>query len=275
MPVTGRDYAMGEMLAILLARDLGDGEKAIVGTNSDIQVAACNLARKRQAPSLWWVSGPGGMTNTDEGVIRPAADAENVAVAEAQMDLPAMIDFIDWQVHFFDFAILGALQADRFGNINTVCVGDHAAPKLRGPGTVGISALCGLSKRFYIMMTRHDRGAFVEKVDFVCGAGHMSGGDSRTEAGLPPGGPSMVVTPLGVFDFATPDKSMRLASLHPGVSADEVRDNTGFDLAIPDDVPTTPEPTDEELFQLRRMVDTTGVLAAKFPWPTSTKQGAR
>ena len=85
----------------------------------------------------------------------------------------------------------------------------------------------------------------------------------------------MVVTPLGVFDFATPDKSMRLASLHPGVSADEVRDNTGFDLAIPDDVPTTPEPTDEEMFQRRRMVDTTGGLAAKFPWPTSTKQGAR
>ncbi len=159
MPASTAGFALGEMLAVLLARDMADGEKAIVGTNSDIQVAACNLARQRHAPHLWWVSGPGGMTNPTEGVVRPAADAENIAVAQAVMDLPQMIDFIDWKVHFFDFAILGALQTDRFGNINTVCVGEHARPRLRGPGTVGISALCGLSRRFYIMMTRHDRAA--------------------------------------------------------------------------------------------------------------------
>jgi len=95
MPVTTNECALGEMLAVLLARDMADGEKAIVGTNSDIQVAACNLARQRQAPHLWWVSGPGGMTNPTEGVIRPAADAENIAAAQSVMDLPQMIDFID------------------------------------------------------------------------------------------------------------------------------------------------------------------------------------
>lgn len=267
MPVVPQGFALGEMLAVLLARDMADGEKAIVGTNSDIQVAACNLARARHAPHLWWVSGPGGMTNPTEGIVRPAADAENIAVAQAVMDLPQMIDFIDWQVHFFDFAILGALQTDRFGNINTVCVGDHAKPKLRGPGTVGISALCGLSKRFYIMMTRHDRGAFVPKVDFVCGAGHISGGSSRTDAGLPEGGPRLVVTPLGVFDFEPASKAMRVRSLHEGVTIEEVRDNTGFDLVVPDSIQRTSPPDAEELFVLRRAVDTTGVLAAKFPWP--------
>lgn len=267
MPVATDAYALGEFLAVLLARDLADGEKAIVGTNSDIQVAACNLARQRQAPRLWWVSGPGGMTNPTEGIVRPAADAENIAVAQSVMDLPQMIDFIDWQVHFFDFAILGALQTDRFGNINTVCVGDHARPRLRGPGTVGISALCGLSRRFYILMTRHDRGAFVPRVDFVCGAGHLEGGTSRTDAGLPEGGPRLVVTPLGVFDFAPGSKAMRLHSLHDGVSLDEVRDNTGFDLMVPDTLQRTPPPSDEELFVLRRAVDTTGVLRRKFPWP--------
>jgi glutaconate CoA-transferase subunit B len=267
VPVSSNDYAMGEMLAVLLARDLGEGEKAIVGTNSDIQVAACNLARARHAPNLWWVSGPGGMTNPTEGVVRPAADAENIAVASSQMDLPMMIDFIDWQVHFFDFAILGALQTDRFGNINTVCVGEHARPALRGPGTVGISALTGLSKRFYIMMTRHDRGAFVPKVDFICGAGFLDGGDSRTERGLPEGGPRFVVTPLGVFDFAPDSRAMRVHSLHPGVTLDEVRDNTGFDLVVEGTPPETPAPEAEELFVLRHAVDSTGVLARKFPWP--------
>ena len=269
MPVAASDFAMGEMLAVLLARDMADGEKAIVGTNSDIQVAACNLARQRQAPHLWWVSGPGGMTNPSDGIVRPAADAENIAVAEAVMDLPQMIDFIDWQVHFFDFAILGALQADRFGNINTVCIGEHARPRLRGPGTVGISALCGLSRRFYIMMTRHDRGAFVPKVDFICGAGHLDGGTSRTDRGLPAGGPKLVVTPLGVFDFEPQSKAMRIKSLHDGVTLDEVRDNTGFDLLVPETLARTAPPATEELFMLRRLVDSTGVLARKFPWPKS------
>lgn len=269
MPAAAADFAMGEMLAVLLARDMADGEKAIVGTNSDIQVAACNLARQRQAPHLWWVSGPGGMTNPSDGIVRPAADAENIAVAEAVMDLPQMIDFIDWQVHFFDFAILGALQADRFGNINTVCIGEHARPRLRGPGTVGISALCGLSRRFYIMMTRHDRGAFVPKVDFICGAGHLDGGTSRTDRGLPAGGPKLVVTPLGVFDFEPQSKAMRIKTLHEGVTLEEARDNTGFDLVAPGTISRTAPPTADELFLLRRLVDSTGVLARKFPWPKS------
>ena len=269
MPIAAPACAMGEMLAVLLARDMADGEKAIVGTNSDIQVAACNLARQRQAPHLWWVSGPGGMTNPSDGIIRPAADAENIAIAEAVMDLPQMIDFIDWQVHFFDFAILGALQTDRFGNINTVCIGDHAQPKLRGPGTVGISALCGLSRRFYIMMTRHDRGAFVPKVDFVCGAGFLDGGTSRADRGLSDGGPKLVVTPLGVFDFEPASKAMRVKSLHDGITLEEVRDNTGFDLVVRETPERTAPPTDEELFLLRRLVDSTGVLARKFPWPKS------
>jgi glutaconate CoA-transferase subunit B len=267
MPAMNKSFSMGEMLAVLLARDLADGEKAIVGTNSDIQVAACNLARQRHAPRLWWVSGPGGMTNPTEGIVRPAADAENIAVATAAMDLPQMIDFIDWRVHFFDFAILGALQTDRFGNINTVCIGEHTRPRLRGPGTVGISALCGLSRRFYIMMTRHDRSAFVPKVDFICGAGHLDGGTSRTDFGLSEGGPRLAVTPLGVFDFEPGTKAMRIRSLHEGVALEEVRDNTGFDLVLPAQIERTRVPDVEELFVLRHSVDTTGVLARKFPWP--------
>lgn len=265
---------MGEMLAVLLARDMKDGEKAIVGTNSDIQVAACNLARLRHAPQLWWVSGPGGMTNPTEGLIRPAADAENIAVSSSQFDLPMMIDFIDWKVHFFDFAILGALQTDRFGNINTVVVGDHARPRLRGPGTVGISALTGLSRRFYILMTRHDRSAFVEKVDFVCGVGHLNGGDSRTQAGLPPGGACLVATPLGLFDFHPESRAMRLKSLHPGVSLEEVRDNTGFDLLLPEVPATTEIPDLSELHDLRTGVDGSNVLGRKFPWRAGGTAGA-
>jgi len=258
-------YAMGELLAVQLARDLADGETAIIGTNSDIQLAACNLARQMQAPRLTWFSGPGGMVNPTRDRLLSTADFENIESAEAWLDLPVMIDFIDWQIHFFDFAILSGLQVDRFGNINTVVIGDHAKPKLRGPGTVGIAALAGLAKRFYIVLTRHDRGALVPKVDFLCGPGHLDGGNSREEYGLPPGGPKLVVTPLGVFDFAPGSRAMRIKSLNPGVTLEQVRDATGFDLIVDGTAPVSATPTQEELRILRARVDRTGVLRKKFP----------
>src|SRR5580658_1114348 len=199
--MTPPDCSMAELQAVMLARDLRDGEKAIVGTNSDVQVAACNLARCRQAPTLWWVSGPGGMVNC-----------------------------IDWKIHFFDFAILGAIQVDRFGNINTVCVGPHDRPRLRGPGTVGISALTALARRFHVVMARHDRGSFPERVDFLNGPGFLDGGPSRTDRGLPEGGPKWVLSPFGVFDFEPASKRMRVMSLHPGVSFEQLQKQTGFEL---------------------------------------------
>lgn len=252
-----------ELTAVLLARDLADGEKAIIGTNSDVQLAACNLARLLQAPQLWWVSGPGGMVNPTRDHLVSTADHENIESAEAWMDLPFMIDFIDWKIHFFDFAILSALQIDRFGNINTVAVGDPKKPRLRGPGTVGISALCGLARRFYAFSGRHDRSVFVPRVDFLCGPGHMGGGDSREAMGLPPGGPKLVMSPLGVFDFCPTTKRMRVASVHPGVSLEQVRDATGFDLLVEGEPPVTRMPSAQELELLRTRVDRHGILRRK------------
>lgn len=255
----------GEFLAVVLARDLGDGEKAIIGTNSDIQLAACNLAQRLHAPNLWWVSGPGGMVNPRREMLLSTADFENIESAEAWLDLPNMVDFIDWQIHFFDFAILSAIQIDRFGNINTVAIGDHAKPKLRGPGVVGIAALTGLSKRFYVVLTRHDKSAFVPKVDFISGPGYLDGGNSREERGLPPGGPKLIVTPLGVFDFVPGSRAMRIKSLNPGVSLEQVRDSTGFDLVVDGTPPVTPVPAAAELEILRARVDSKGALRKKFP----------
>ena len=168
-------------------------------------------------------------------------------------------------IHFFDFAILSALQVDRFGNINTVVVGDQRKPRVRGPGTVGISALCGLAKRFYVCLTRHDRSAFVPRVDFLCGPGHMEGGDSRERMGLPPGGPKLVLSPLGVFDFAPGSKAMRVKSISPGVTLEQIRDATAFDVIVEGAPPITTMPTDQELELLRKHVDRRGDLQRKFP----------
>src|SRR6516225_1533420 len=249
---------MAETMAVLLSRDIADGEKAIIGTNSDLQVAACNLARLRQAPRLWWVSGPGGMVNPTRDYLTSTADHDNIDTAEAWMDLPDMIEFIDWRIHFFDFAILSAVQVDRFGNINTTLVGDPNRPTLRGPGTVGLSALCGLSRRFNIVMASHTPHSFVSTVDFISGAGHLDGGDSREQRGLPAGGPRLLVSPLGVFDFHPQSRAMRIRSVHPGVTVGQIRDATGFELLAEGTPPATAMPTDEELLLLRSRVDRDG-----------------
>ncbi|QHE88126.1 CoA-transferase [Hydrogenophaga sp. BPS33] len=246
---------MAETMAILLARDMANGEKAIIGTNSDIQVAACNLARLMHAPDLWWISGPGGMVNPERDHLVSTADHGNIASAEAWMDLPNMIDFIDWKIHFFDFAILSALQVDQYGNINTVVVGDQTKPKLRGPGTVGISALCGLSRYFNVVMAHHSKAAFVPRVDFLCGPGHMEGGTSREDRGLPPGGPRLVISPLGVFDFEPGSRRMRIRSLHAGVEVQKVIDATGFELVVQGEPAVTPAVTPQEIELLRSRVD--------------------
>jgi glutaconate CoA-transferase subunit B len=115
------------------------------------------------------------------------------------------------------------------------------------------------------VLTRHDRSAFRPRVDFICGAGHLEGGDSRERAGLPPGGPKLVVSPLGVFDFEPGSKAMRVRSLHPGVTLDHVRDATAFDLVIDGTPPTTTMPGAHELALLRGRVDVRATLRRKFP----------
>ena len=156
--------------------------------------------------------------------------------------------------------ILGAIQVDRFGNINTVCIGPHDRPRLRGPGTVGISALTALARRFYVVMARHDRGSFPERVDFLNGPGFLDGGTSRTDRGLPEGGPRLVLSPFGVFDFEPVSKRMRVTSLHPGITVEQVKQQTGFELLVEGTPPITAMPTAEELRVLHENDDSTGVL---------------
>ena len=157
-------------------------------------------------------------------------------------------------------SMMGASQVDRYGNINTVCVGPHDKPRLRGPGTVGISALTALARRFYVVMARHDRGSFPERVDFLNGPGFLDGGTSRTDRGLPEGGPKLVISPFGVFDFEPVSKRMRVKSLNPGVALEQVQKQTGFELLVEGTPPVTTMPTVDELNTLRASVDTSGVL---------------
>ncbi|MEV0639704.1 CoA-transferase [Streptomyces sp. NPDC050619] len=144
--------------------------------------------------------------------------------------------------------MMGASQIDRYGNQNISCIGDWARPRRQLLGVRG-APVNTLNNPTSYWVPRHSRRVFVEKVDMICGVGYDHATGARYH-GIP-----RVVTDLGVFDFATPDRSMRLASLHPGVTVGQVREATGFDLAVPDEVPCTREPTAEELRLIREVLD--------------------
>ncbi|MFF7839146.1 CoA-transferase subunit beta [Streptomyces ossamyceticus] len=148
--------------------------------------------------------------------------------------------------------MMGASQIDRYGNQNISCVGDWARPRRQLLGVRG-APVNTLNNATSYWVPRHSRRVFVEKVDMVCGVGYDRAAAHPATARfhrLP-----RVVSDLGVFDFATPDRSMRLASLHPGVIVEQVEEATGFALAVPEEVPYTREPSAEELRLIREVLD--------------------
>ncbi|MET7731811.1 CoA-transferase [Streptomyces sp. NPDC005402] len=144
--------------------------------------------------------------------------------------------------------MMGASQIDRHGNQNISCIGDWARPKRQLLGVRG-APVNTLNNPTSYWVPKHSRRVFVEKVDMVCGVGYDHAAGARFHR-IP-----RVVSDLGVFDFETPDHSMRLASLHPGVTVEQVREATGFDPVLPDEVPYTREPTAHELKLIREVLD--------------------
>lgn len=152
--------------------------------------------------------------------------------------------------------MMGASQIDRFGNQNISCIGDWEQPSRQLLGVRG-APVNTLNNPVSYWIPRHSTRVFVERVDMICGVGHDSAAAAGPSASRYHRIPR-VVSDLGVFDFATPDRSMRLASVHPGVTVDQVREATGFALTVPDDVPCTREPTAEELALIREVIDPRG-----------------
>ncbi|ALC23803.1 CoA-transferase subunit beta [Streptomyces pristinaespiralis] len=149
--------------------------------------------------------------------------------------------------------MMGASQLDRHGNQNISCIGDWERPARQLLGVRG-APVNTLNNPVSYWVPRHSPRVFVERVDMVCGVGH----DRAAAVGARFHRIPRVVSDLGVFDFATPDRTMRLASLHPGVTVDEVRSATGFRLVIGGSVPYTRDPTEAELRLIREVLDPEG-----------------
>ncbi len=247
------DYTIDELMVVTLARQLTSRDIILNGTVSFIPVSAILLARATHAPGLTWVAGAVGVDAQPGSIVGNTLDP--TMWKGCVMYLPQLEDMWSY-VHrgtLETFCIRGA-QIDRFGNVNNSVIGDYRKPKIRLPGSAGMGDMGSLDKRIFIWSTTHNQRTFVERVDFRACVGWLDGGDSRTRLGLK-NGPELVITDLCVMDFEPESKRMRLKCAHRGVSVAEIREQTGFDLVIPAEVPETPPPSVEELRLLREVVD--------------------
>ena len=252
-------YNLTELMACVSSRLLEDNKSVLVGTG--LPLVSASLAQKLHAPNLLVVFEAGAIGARIPTIPISVGDSRTChkAVMAASMDYVMSCA----QLGFTDYAFLGAAQMDMYGNLNTTVIGDYSAPKVRLPGSGGGNDAGSLCWRTIILM-RHDRRRFVEKIDFLTTPGYLTGPGAREKAGLPANsGPFRVVSQLGVMDFEPETKRMRLISVHPGVSVEEVLENTSFELVVHDEVTETESPMPEELELLRNEIDSAGIVIGR------------
>jgi glutaconate CoA-transferase subunit B len=240
--VVDEKFTKAEIMTVALSHHLNDGELVIMGAYSMIPMLASRLAQLTHAPNLNYIAGGSGAVNPRLEPLVPSSCDARLLKAECILPLPTVIDF-EGKTEI-DLFFAGGLQIDKFGNCNLVCIGDYSSQKLRGPGTVGLPFLAR-AKRFVIYTQSHDPRTFVENVDFISGPGFFKGGD-YDEKGLESSGPAMVVTPIAVMDFDKNTHQMRLVSTSPGITPEQVQEQTGFELIMADKILESKLPTRQE-----------------------------
>jgi glutaconate CoA-transferase subunit B len=153
---------------------------------------------------------------------------------------------------------LGGAQVDRYGNLNSTVIGDYARPKVRLPGSGGATEIATACQRVFIVMP-HGSRAFVEKLDFLTSLGHGPTGKERQALGLKTEGPTLIVTDLCTMYPNSETNEFEVATLHPGVTQEQVRNNTGWPIRFRTVVEETPRPNEGELAALRDLMERTAV----------------
>jgi glutaconate CoA-transferase subunit B len=243
------DYKPNEMMTVAAARALRNDDVCFVGIG--MPSAASNLARLTHAPGITLIYESGTIATKPEVLPLSIGDGELCSTALTTVSVPEMFRY--WlQGGRITVGFLGGAQIDRFANLNTTVVGSYDKPKVRLPGGGGapeIAASCG---EIFIIMAQSKR-SFAAKLDFITSMGHGEGGDHRARLGLKTKGPTKLVTDLCIFEPDPQTREMTVTSIHPGVTRDQINDNTGWPVRYAASVAETKPPTAEELTILREL----------------------
>ncbi len=248
-------YNPTELMICVAARLFEDGTTAFIGTG--VPMLAASLAQRLYAPDLIAIFEFGGTGALLEELPLAVGEARTFHKALAASGI---CDIMETAARgFVDYGFLGGAQIDMYGNLNSTVIGNYYPPKVRLPGSGGGNDVGSLSWRTIAIM-RHDTRRFVPKCDFITTPGYLSGPGAREEAGLPPGtGPIAVISGLGQMGFDKETCRMRLEALCPGVTVEQVVENTGFELLLADEIKEIEPPTQEELHTLREEIDPSGL----------------
>jgi glutaconate CoA-transferase subunit B len=241
-------YTLPELMVTAAAREIDDGEVVFVGMR--LPLLGFLLAKSTHAKNAVGVYELGIVRDTlAPEPILTMGDLPNLYRAQWLADTADMMGLL--QQGRVDVSFIGGAQVDRFGNLNTSYIGGAQNVATRLPGSGGACDLSSLAKRHIIIMT-HEKRRFVPQVDYITSPGFGDGSGWRQKVGLPRGGPATVITTMGILKFDSKTREMILVSVHPGVSADAVRADTGWPLKVDGELAQTPEPTEEELAMLKR-----------------------
>lgn len=253
------DYTLAEMMCVVAARNMPS--KGVVMLGMGLPVLAGTLAKMLHAPDLHICTEVGAFDWTPrDDVPRASIGIHDLLLNDGSVMVTDMADALGTLLMGgnVDFGVLSAAQIDRFGNLNTLVMGDYRSPERRLGGTGGNTEIACLAKRVLTIMP-HERRRFVERVDFNTSPGYISGPGARRGAGLEAQGPNIVVSTFGVLGFDTPDGGdsgsceMVLEGVFPNLDPAVVQIETGWDLGVADDVRDIEPPTDDELQLLRRL----------------------
>jgi glutaconate CoA-transferase subunit B len=255
---SAKEYDVIDQITVSLAREMNDGESCYTGLGIPVAVVAVQLARMTRAPNLDFVYGGHWVSpDLDVDLFSMLTDVDlfnqSVSKSRGHAKLISLYNYWGGPKFKLDFGLIRPGQIDQHGNVNNSIIGDIDNPKVRLPGGAAVGDIINACRRVIAYVPRHDRRTFVEQVDFITGRGVSP--QWRKELGLTEfQGIAVVITDLAVLDFQS-DGKMRLRSVHETSSVDEIQENTGFKLVIPDSVPVTIAPTDQELEALMTKAD--------------------
>ena len=249
------EYTSVEYMICMAARLIEDSKTVFIGYGIP-QIAAI-LAQQLYAPNICQVYEYGALGPEVATPFRRnmMADARNSHHAVCWTNMTTMV--ANAAAGFIDYGILGAAQIDRFGNINSTMIGGtYERPKLRFTGSGGGNEVASLCWRTIILM-QHEKRRFLENIDFITSPGFLDGSkNARENAGLPANtGPYRVITSLALFDFDPESHGMRLIGLGPGVTVEQVKNETGFEVLVADNLEQLEAPKPDELKLLREVID--------------------
>jgi glutaconate CoA-transferase subunit B len=244
-----------DLMIYAMASEIEDFDIVLHGVSSPLPILAMSVARQTHAPDMAYISGAEGVDPQLDRIYPSSFDFRHNRNAVAYFGLHEAFDLA--QRGELNVMFLGAAQIDRHGNTNLSVIGDVDRPKVQLPGGAASAFLMPITPKVVIWVTRHSNRVFVEAVDFVTGQGY----NHRSEACMK--NEIVVISNLAVMNFKNPDRRMQIQYYHPGHTVDEIKEQTGFELAVAPDVTETPGPG-QDIVELINHLDPDNVRRSEF-----------